>query len=145
MGAFNSKEYEYADIKVKLLDMQCTGLRGLIYKFKKAKEPVYGQGNQPRAIQSGNKEYDGTLSLLKSDYDILDLAAQTAGYDDITDVPGSLIFITCVYQKPGNPKLSADTLIGVEFTDVEDGMKQGDKFKEISLPFLYLRKKKILV
>jgi hypothetical protein len=82
------------------------------------------------------------LSLLKSDFDTLEAAARAAGYDGIVDVPGHLINITNVYQKPGSSSVSTDTQINVEFTDAEDGMKQGDKFKEISLPYIYLRHKK---
>lgn len=143
MPDFDSREFEFADTKVKLLGAQLSGLRGLTYKVTKEKEPVYGQGNKPKAIQSGNKKFEGTLMLLKSDYDALHAAAVAAGYDDITDVPGKLIVITCVYQKPDSVMLSTDSLFGVDFTDVEDGMKQGDKFKEISLPFLFLRKAKV--
>ncbi len=140
--AFDSREYEFADVKVALLGANLSGLRALTYKKKQAKEAVYGQGNQPKAIQKGNKEYDGTLMLLKSDYDKLDAAAIAAGYEDITDVPYKNITLTCVYQNKDDNKLSTDTLLGVSFTEVEDGMKTGDKFKEISLPFIYMRKSK---
>ena len=140
---FDSREFEYADVSVKLLGVSLTGLRGLIYKTTREKEHLYAQGNRPKAIQRGNKKYDGTLMVLKSDYDSLDAAAVAAGYDDITDVPGHLIVLSCCYQKQDSKQLSTDALVGVEFTDAEDGMKQGEKFKEISLPFLFLRKKKI--
>ena len=141
--AFDSREFEFADVKVALLGANLSGLRGLTYKKKQAKESVYAQGNQPKAIQKGNKEYDGTLMLLKSDYDKLDSAAIAAGYEDITDVPYKDITLTCVYQNKDDAKLSTENLIGVAFTEVEDGMKQGDKFKEISLPFIFLRKTKV--
>jgi hypothetical protein len=139
---FDSREFEYADVKVKLLGAELTGLRGLTYKKSQEKEPVYGQGNQPKAIQRGNKKYEGSLMLLKSDFDRLNTAATLAGYEDITDVPAELITITCTYQKEGDPLVKVDTLIKLEFTEYEDGMKQGDKFKEVSLPFICLQIKK---
>lgn len=138
MGQFNSREYEFADIKVSMLGVELTGLRELTYKKSQEKEHVYGAGNQPKSIQRGNKKYEGTLVLLKSDYDLLNAAARAAGYDDIIDVPGSNIHITCAY---GNTSVSVDTLLNCEFTESEDGQKQGDKFKEVSLPFLFLRLK----
>jgi hypothetical protein len=141
MGAFNSKEFEFADVKVAMLGVELSGLRGLTYKKSQEKEPVYGAGNQPKSIQRGNKKYDGNLSILKSDFDILDAAAKVAGYEDIVDVPGSLIHITCVYQASESGALSTATCVNCEFTEIEDGLKQGDKFKEISLPFIFLRKK----
>ncbi|SEW01929.1 hypothetical protein SAMN05428988_1313 [Chitinophaga sp. YR573] len=140
---FDSREYEYADVHVSILGVELTGLRGLVYKKKQEKEVLFGQGADGKGIQRGNKNYDGTLMLLKSDYDILDAAAVAAGFEDLIDVPGKFITITCVYLKPEALALSTDTLVHLEFTEAEDGMKQGDKFKEISLPFLFLRKVKV--
>ncbi|MDE3185279.1 MAG: hypothetical protein KGM16_17845 [Bacteroidota bacterium] len=136
---FNSKEFEFADIKVSVLGTELSGLRGLTYKKTQDKEPVYAAGNQPKSIQRGNKKYEGNLMMLKSDFDLLNAAARTAGYEDISDVPGSAINITCVYSNASN--LSVDSCLNVEFTDFEDGQKQGDKFKEITLPFIFLRLK----
>ncbi len=141
MGEFNSREFEFADTKVSLLGKQLSGLRGLIYKKSQEKEHVYGAGNEPKSIQRGNKKYEGTLTLLKSDVDTLNEAARDAGYEDITDIPGSNIHITCVYQPKAGQKLRSDTCINCEFTEFEDGQKQGDKFKEINLPFIFLRLK----
>lgn len=143
MPEFDTREFEYADVQVRILGTTLTGLRGLTYKVTVEKEHIYAQGRLPKAIQTGNKKYDGVLSILKSDYDALDRAAIAAGYSDITDVPASQIVITCCYQKEGSAMLATDSLFGVSFTDAEDGMKQGEKFKEISLPFLFLRKKKV--
>lgn len=135
---FDTREFEYADVKVKMLGAELDGLRGLTYKKSQEKEPVYGAGNKPKAIQRGNKKYEGNLMLLKSDFDLLNKAAVSAGYTDITDVPGKLINISVVYQKEGDPLIQTATLFNVEFTEYEDGMKQGDKFKEITLPFICL-------
>lgn len=142
MGDFNSKEYSFADVKVSVLGANLSGLRGLIYKKAQEKEVVYGQGNEGKAIQRGNKKYDGTLSLLQSDYDLMHKAAVAAGYEDLVDVPGKLLNITCVYQKDGDAGLSTVAIINAEFTEVEEGMKQNDKFKEISLPFIALKIRK---
>ncbi len=139
--SFDSREFEYADVMVSMLGKRLTGLRGLTYKKSQEKELVYAEGNQPKAIQRGNKKYEGTLMLLKSDVDELNIAARAAGYEDIVDVPGTLINISCVYEKVESSGFQTETCINVEFTELEDGMKQGDKFKEISLPFIFLRKK----
>lgn len=141
--AFDSREFEFADIKVSALGVELTGLRGLTYKKSQEKEHVYGAGNQPKSIQRGNKKYEGTLTLLKSDLDVMNTAARTAGYEDISDVPGTNINITCVYQKSDTGRLATDSCINVEFTEWEDGMKSGDKFKEVNLPFIFLRLKQV--
>ena len=80
---FDSREFEYADTKVEMLGYQCTGLRGLTYKKRQDKVAVTGQGNEPKSIQRGEKGYDGTLMLLKSDFDAINKIARTAG------IPGS--------------------------------------------------------
>jgi hypothetical protein len=134
------KEFEFADMQVNIFGLNLTGLRGLMYKKTQEKELLYGQGNQPRSIQRGNKKYDGTLTVLQSDLDLMNRAARAAGRDDVTDVPGKDITITCVYQQVDG-LIKTDTFIGVEFMDFEQGMKQGDKHKEVALPFVCLRMK----
>ena len=136
---FISNEFDFSDVKVFMLGVNLTGLRGLIYKKSQEKEVVYGQGNEGKSIQRGNKKYDGSLMLLKSDFDVLHKSALAAGYEDLVDVPGKLINITCVYQKDGLKGLSTVQILNVEFTEVEDGMKQNDKFKEVTLPFIALK------
>jgi len=137
----DTRQYEFADIKVCILGVVLSALRGLTYKYGQEKELVYGSGNEPLSVQRGNKKPEGTLTLLKSDLDAMNVAARAAGYRNIVDVPGKLIHITCVYQITDGARLSTDTLQNVEFTEFEDGMKQGDKFKEVSLPFIFLRLK----
>ena len=142
--SFDTREFEFADVKVKVLGANLSGLRGLTYKKSQDKAPLYAQGNKPKSIQRGNKKYDGTLHILKSDLDALDTAAVAAGYEDITDVPAHLIFLTVVYKKDDNQKmLCTENFIGVEFTEYEDGMKQGEQFKEISLPWIALNRTKV--
>ncbi len=136
---FDSREFEYADCKVSLFGANLSGLRGITYKKSQEKETVYGAGNEPKAIQRGNKKYEGTLMLLKSDYDKLEAAARAAGYEDLIDVPFTETTLTVVHQKEGTPKLQTTIISGVEFTEAEDGMKTGDKFKEISLPFIAMK------
>lgn len=135
----NTNEFEWADVKVNMLGITLTGLRGLKYKKAQEKEPVYAAGNEAKSIQRGNKRYDGTLRLLKSDFDTLNRAAIAAGYEDIVDVPGKLINITCVYKKEGVAGIATAALINVEFTECEDGLNQNDKFSEVSLPFIALK------
>lgn len=135
---FNSKEYEFADIRVKLLGSQLSGLRGIMFKKAQEKEAVYANGSDPKTIQRGNKSYEGTLTVLKNDFDRMNVAARAAGYEDIIDVPFTQIVITVVFDNPG-VGLTTHNLISLEFSDMEDGMKQGDKFKEIELPFIFLR------
>jgi hypothetical protein len=139
--SFDSRQYEFADIKVSILGKRLTTFRGLTTKVSQEKELVYGEGNRPISVQRGNKKFEGTLMCLKSDLDDMNAIARAAGYDSLLDVPGRLIDIDTVYEKELDIAFSSKSCINVEFTEIEDGMKQGDKFKEISLPFVYLREK----
>jgi len=136
--AFDTRECEFADIKVCLLGKELSGLRGLTYEYEQEKEYVYGQGNTPKSIQRGNVKPGGTLRLLKSDVDELNAAARAAGYKNIVHVPGKLTNLTCVYEKNDGDPIKTDTMLCVEFTKISDGQNQGDKFKEVELPFLFL-------
>lgn len=138
MGLFDSREFEWADIKVVLFSREISGLRGLTYKKTQDKEAIYGAGNRPLSIQRGNKKYSGTLTILKSEFDLLNVAAVAAGYSDIVDVPGKLISITVAYKKEGDAYIKVDHIVNVEFTDFEEGMKQGEAHKEVTLPFICL-------
>ena len=61
---FNSREYEWADVTLLLGGKDITGVRGVKYTIKQEKETVYGKGNEPIAIQKGNKSYEGEITML---------------------------------------------------------------------------------
>jgi hypothetical protein len=135
--AFTTKEFEWSDCSVVMLGKTITGIQSVEYSSKQEKEFVHGRGSLPLSIQSGNKTYDGSIELLRSEYDTLIAAAKTANpLYDIHDI--SFDVVVC-YEKGGTSKVSSDTLIGVEFTDLEKAMKQGDKFEVIKLPIMFLR------
>ena len=134
---FNSREYEWADISVVLAGRPVTGFRAVEYNPKQEKEAVYAKGNKPHGIQRGNKSYEGSISLVQSEYEAL---KQAAG-GDILDASIDLVV------SYGNPTkgdtIVTDLLQGVEFTDDKTEWKQGDKFQEKELPFIFLDKKKV--
>lgn len=132
---FNSREYEWADVTAIVGGKDIEGLRGVTYKRSKEKELVYGKGNEPIAIQSGNVSYEGELTMLRSDYQAL----KEAGKGTILDMQ---IDIVVSYGNPSRgDAMTTDKLLGVQFTEENDSMSQGDKYMEVSLPFIFLRKK----
>ena len=133
---FNSREYEYADITLVLGGKDITGIRGLAYSAEQAKEAIYGKGSEPVSIQKGNRSYSGTLTLLQSELETLILNSKDASILSL-----QLDAVVC-YGNPGNGDVMiTDVLQGVQFTKEPKGLKQGDKFMEIALPFIFLRKK----
>ncbi len=135
---FSTKQYAWSSVKVFLFGRLLTGLRGVEYSVKKEKEPVHGAGDEPLAIQSGNKTYEGNLIILQSELEAMIKAAKLAGYSDITDIPGFDVQVS--YGNIGEAP-TTDSLIGVEFTEETKTLKQGDNLMVVTLPIVFLRKK----
>lgn len=134
---FNSREYEFADMTVMVGGKDTVGLRGLKYSAKQEKEVLYGKGNEPIAIQKGNKSYEGELTVLASELETLRLNGGGT-------ILGLQVDIVAVYGNPlQGDVMVTDVLQGVQFTEEPKEYKQGDKFAEITLPFIFLRLKKV--
>lgn len=137
MAYKNTREYEYADVTVLIGGKVITGLRGVKWGKKQEKELLHAKGNQPHSIQRGNITYDGEVTLLESEYEALRLASG----GDILDISFDMVIVT------GNPSkgepMKTTILKGAEFTEDTSEWKQGDKFQEKRLPFIYLREKQL--
>lgn len=132
---FDSREYSYANMEVIMLGRNIAGLRGIKYKTSQESDEVYGRGNEPRTFSSGNRKYEGELTVLQSELEAM-LDAAGSG-KDITQMP--LFDIIVTYLPEGSTTLVVDVVKGVKIGELEKGMKQGDKFMEINLPFKALR------
>ena len=131
---FNSREYEWADLTFLLGGKDLTGFRGLKYTIKQEKEVVYGKGNMPIAIQKGNKSIEGEITILQSELETMRLQSGTKSILDL-----QLDGVVC-YGNPANGDvLVTDVVQGIQFTEEPKELKQGDKFMEITLPFIALR------
>ncbi|MBS1535312.1 MAG: hypothetical protein JST78_09560 [Bacteroidetes bacterium] len=130
--AFDTREYEWADVTVVIGGIDSKGIRQVKYKKKVESEPIYAKGREPHSIQTGNSSYEGELELLQSDYDALELAAGG-------DITRSNIGILVAYGNPANgDAIRTDLIRGVKFTETERAAKQGDKFMPRTLPFIAL-------
>lgn len=134
---FNSREYEWADIDVVIAGRPVTGIRGIKYNTKKEKELVYAKGNKPHAVQSGNYDHSGEITVLQSEYNALRQAAK----GDILSV--SLDIVVAYGNPTRGDAITTDILVGVEFTEDNTEWKQGDKFQEKTIPFVFLDRKSI--
>lgn len=131
---FNSREYEWADLTLLLGGKDLTGIRGIKYTIKQEKEVVYGKGNMPIAIQKGNKSIEGEITVLQSELETMRLQSGTGSILDL-----QLDAVAC-YGNPANGDvLVTDVIQGIQFTEEPKELKQGDKFMEITLPFIALR------
>ena len=136
---FDSREYEWADIKVTIGGVVVTKIQGVDYTSSQEKELLYGKGNEPLAIQKGNKSYSGSVDLLQSALDSLTLAG---GKDGLLGISAD---ITISYGNPSKGDvIRTDMLMGCQFTSEPRSIKQGDKnMAAQNCPFIFLRKKRI--
>lgn len=133
----NTREYEWADITVIVAGRNVTGFRALKFGAKQEKEALHAKGNKPHSIQRGNKSYSGEIALLQSEYEALRLAAG----GDVLDIRFDIVVS---YGNPTKGELSTTKILqGVEITENEEDWKQGDKFTEKRLPFIYLNQKDV--
>ncbi|GCD76658.1 hypothetical protein JCM31826_01400 [Thermaurantimonas aggregans] len=133
---FDSREYEFSDITLILGGRDVTGVRGIKYTVKQEKELVYGKGKEPLKIQSGNKSYEGELTLLQSE-----LEALIAVSPDKSILSLQLDAVVAYGNPSQGDVMITDVLQGIQFTEETKESKTGDKFLEIRLPFIFLRKK----
>lgn len=133
----NTREYEWSDITAVMAGRNVTGLRAVKYSSKQEKELLHAKGNKPVGIQRGNKTYDGEIGLLQSEYEAL----RKASGGDILDISFDLVV---AYGNPNNGDvITTDLLVGCEFTEDNTEWKQGDKFQEKTLPFIYTDHKSV--
>jgi len=133
---FDSREQAWVDLKIYLDGQFVVGARGISDKTTSEDEHLYAAGNEPIAIQPGNRKYEGSLMLLKSEVDKMNDGARNSGFKDVADVSGW--DIVCTYAPTGNQRLRTRSYKFVKFTEFEMALKQGEKFMEVTLPFLCL-------
>ena len=133
---FNSREYEYADVTLIMGGKEITGIRGIKYTAKQEKETLYGKGNLPHSIQKGNISYEGEVTLLQSELETL-----IANSKDASILSMQLDAVICFGNPLRGDVMITDVVQGIQFTEESKELKQGDKFMEVTLPFIFLRKK----
>lgn len=135
----NTKECAWHQTSMKVLGATIVGIRGFEISKLVEKEYLHAAGNEPIDIQTGNKTYPGSLTLLKYEVDKMNDAALAAGYADITEVPHEAIVITCVYRKAITDTPRTLTATGIAFTGLAFAMQQNAKMTDVPLPFIAMR------
>lgn len=133
---FKSDECAWAQTSCKFLGRTATGLRGFEFDIEIDADHLYASGSKPIDIQDGNEKPSGSLKLLKFEVDLLNDAAQAAGYAHIAQVPKEAIVITCTFKKTPTSQMRTITAIACKFTKVNLSMEQNAKNMDVTLPFL---------
>lgn len=124
---FNSREYEFADVTLLIGGQDMQTIQSVKYTEKTEKEVIYGKGRKPRSIQRKNYSCEGEIGLLQSEVEpLIQQGLLTMSVD-----------IQVTYGNTPDEVLTK-RIIGVQFTEVSQEMKQGDGFMTISLPFIAL-------
>jgi len=137
--AFNTKEYAWSNVEIAMLGRVLIRVRGVKYAAKKDKSYLHARGENPHAIQSGNKTYEGELMLLQSELEAIQ--RQLKDTEDITDL--APFNVTVVYKPKSAGALVTHILKNVEFTEDNREIKQGDPFQELTLPIMFLEREAI--
>ncbi|NDD53203.1 hypothetical protein EBZ39_04870 [bacterium] len=133
---FDTKELEWKDIAVMIAGSNLKKFTNVSYAVSQEMEELYAAGDDPLDIQTGDRKYEGSLTLLKSAVDDMNLAARAAGGRDILDVKFDIVI---TYKANDNRRLITDTLVGCRFSQFEFKAAQGDKKMEIVMPFKFTR------
>lgn len=135
MAIINGRQYEFADLTLILGGRDVTGFRGIKYTEKQEKEVLYGKGNKPMSIQKGNFSYEGEISLTQSELETLKALARTKTLR--SSIMGLTLNAVVAYGNPlKGDAMITDRLYGIQFTEDAKEMSQGDKFMEVTLPFI---------
>ncbi len=132
---FDTREYEWSDVSILIGTRIIDGALGVKYSEKQDKKPIYGKGNLPRAIQKGNKSFEGELAVAMSELIALKGESRSGSILDLQ------VDMTVCYGNPSEGDvMHTDKLMGVQFTEEPNDIKQGDMSTEHKLPFIFLRK-----
>jgi len=129
----DSRQYEYADGTLNLGGRDIIGIRGWKYSEKIEREALHAKGRYGHSIQSGNHAVEGEFSVTQSELETL-----------IAEGKGSILNLKLdgilSYGNPSNgDTLITDKIVSIMFTESAKEMKQGDKFMEVTLPWIALR------
>ena len=101
----------------------------------KEKEPIYGSGPEVRGIQSGNRRYNGQMTLYKGVIDNMNRLAVAAGGKDLLDAN---YVVVVAYRARGNRLIQTHTCLGLEFSNWGVGMAQNAKSQSKEMPFEFV-------
>ncbi len=131
---FDSEQYEWADVTLVFGGRDVMGIRGIKYSEEIEREPLFAKGRHAHSIQSGNVTVKGEIKCLQSELEALILS----GKGSILNLKGGVATIT--YGDPvAGDLLITDAISGLYFTTSEKELNQGDKFMEVTLPFVATR------
>lgn len=136
LSFLNTKEAEWRDINLYLGGTAVTKFTNVMYSVKQDQEHLYAGGDDPISIQSGNRSYSGSITLLKGTMDDINTAAIAAGGRDALDVEFDIVVS---FQPAGSRNMYRVSIIGVRLEEYGWTAAQNAKSIDCSLSFKALR------
>lgn len=134
--AFDSTEVAWRDLEL-FINTQSVGKFTSVREANEQEvEELYGAGDEPFDIQTGNRKYGVVVTLYKSVVDRLNAAAIAGGGRDLMDVPWTIV---AGYKPTLTDPRQTRTYTNVRFQGYEVGMEQNAKSMPITLNARCLR------
>ncbi len=128
---FELNEYSWRDVEIAVNGRVLIGALGIDFSDEVERELIYGKGNLPLGINDGNVKYEGEVTLHQSELEKLIQATGNKGALGLRRLTISLAYA----NEEG--RLTTRTLVNVAINKVGEAYKQGDKFAEITVPFIF--------
>jgi len=128
--AFDSREYEWADLSLNINGRDVVGMTSIKYSEKIETEPLYAKGRYPHSIQTGNISIEGEFEVTQSEYEAL----VKAGKGSVLRLR-NLNATVCYGTGLSGDALIVDNISGIQITEGGKEFKQGDKNTKVKLPF----------
>lgn len=126
--------FSWKDISIRIGGAEVVTAQDVSYKDAQAKEAVYGKGNDPIAIQRGQKSYTGNITMTLDEYQKLLASIKTKCLLDV-----AFNMIVCYGDQSLGNKTFTDVMHGCEVTDGEIKFTNKDNVSYVSIPFICLR------
>mgnify|MGYP000417417600 FL=1 len=112
MATYDSKQYGWKDLSIAYGGRIIEGITELEYTKKQATDYLYGRGDDPHDIVSGNNEYEGKITIWQSE---LEGMIRDANNNDITTLRPDII---ATYVGGEGGQTVTDILKNVKFMKV---------------------------
>jgi len=128
--AFDSTEVAWRDLEVFVNGVSVGKVTAIKEMNETEVEEIYGAGDEPVDIQTGNRKYGVQATFYKSVIDNMNSAAKAAGGRDLMDIPWVIV---AGYKPTIQSPRQTRTYTNVRFQGYEVGMEQNAKSMPIAL------------
>ena len=135
-----TREYAWKNITVnykvgKNDDVQVFTLQEVSYSSQMELGALYGEGDEPRSIQQGNRSYEGQIAMLQSEYEKLRTA--TSDFDFNFNITVKYILNYKDTDGTERKKVNTHTLTNCQCAGAEYSMSQGELGQILTVPFMF--------